>query len=64
MIRFCEQEDGSFDCRTWDACTHRGICLAQLHALAPLNKIADAVLGYRPKNKAKNLRPKKRKKAK
>ena len=29
-----------------------------------LDKMSDAVLGYRPKNKAKNLRPKKRKKAK
>ena len=29
-----------------------------------LDKITDAVLGYRPKNKAKNLRPKKRRKAK
>jgi hypothetical protein len=29
-----------------------------------LDMIADAVLNYRPKNKAKNLRPKKRKKAK
>jgi hypothetical protein len=28
-----------------------------------LYKMADAVLGFRPKNKAKNLRPKKRKKA-
>ncbi len=29
-----------------------------------LDKMADAVLNYRPKNKAKSLRPKKRKKAK
>jgi hypothetical protein len=29
-----------------------------------LDMIADAVLNYRPKNKAKKLRPKKRKKAK
>ena len=29
-----------------------------------LDKMADAALTYRPKNKAKNLRPKKRKKAK
>ena len=29
-----------------------------------LDKMSDAVLNYRPKNKAKKLRPKKRKKAK
>lgn len=35
-------------------------------ALIPveLDKIADAALAYHPKNKAKKLRPKKRKKAK
>lgn len=63
MIRFCERQDGSFDCRTWDQCSRVG-CLAKPHFLSPLNKIADVVLNYRPKNKAKKLRPKKRKKAK
>jgi hypothetical protein len=29
-----------------------------------LDKIADAVLNYRPKNKAKNLKPRKQRKAK
>lgn len=63
MIRFCEQEDGSFDCRTWDQCTQRG-CLAKPHFLSPLNKIADVVLNYRPKRKANKPKARKRRKAK
>ena len=52
MMYFCEV-DGKPDCRTWDQCHHRGVCLAKPHALAPLNAIADAVLRYKPPAKAK-----------
>jgi hypothetical protein len=41
-----------------------GIWVAVMKTPPELDEIVDAVLNYRPKNKAKNLRPKKRKKAK